>query len=193
MEIFLIRLTIIIIMNIYSYFTDGAATMVKENGKYLRKEGGWAFILLINGEKDSNQSGGCKLTTNNEMELYAIYAAMRDFLDKSSPGDKIEIYTDSGYSIGIYTQWAKNWVKRGWRKSDGKTIENLQIVKTTWNMMKKIEDNGCEILFVKVKGHSNNVSNNEADELAVKAKNTAKRTGDTIGFNGRPDPLLGTK
>ena len=193
MEIFLIQLTIIIIMNIYSYFTDGAATMVKENGKYLRKEGGWAFILLINGEKDSNQSGGCRLTTNNEMELYAIYAAMRDFLDKSSPGDKIEIYTDSGYSIGIYTQWAKNWVKRGWRKSDGKTIENLQIVKTTWNMMKKIEDNGCEILFVKVKGHSNNVLNNEADELAVKAKNTAKRTGETIGYGGKPDDLLGTK
>ena len=59
--------------------------------------------------------------------------------------------------------------------------------------MKKIEDMSCEILFVKVKGHSNNVLNNEADELAVKAKNTAKRTGDTIGFNGRPDPLLGTK
>ena len=193
MEIFLIQLTIIIIMNIYSYFTDGAATMVKENGKYLRKEGGWAFILLINGEKDSNQSGGCRLTTNNEMELYAIYAAMRDFLDKSSPGDKIEIYTDSGYSIGIYTQRDKNWVKRGWRKADGKTIENLRIVKTTWNTMEKIEDNDCVILFVKVKGHSNNVLNNEADELAVKAKNTAKRTGETIGYGGKPDDLLGTK
>ena len=78
-------------MDIYSYFTDGAATMVNKNGKYLRKEGGWAFIMCLNGERQSVQSGGCNLTTNNEMELYAIYASMRDFLDNCRNGDKIEI------------------------------------------------------------------------------------------------------
>ena len=104
-------------MNTYSYFTDGAATMAKENGKYLRKEGGWAFICFKNGQRLSNQSGGCKLTTNNEMELYAIYAAMRDFLQSCVNEDNVEIYTDSGYCIGIFTQWAKNWEKRGWKNS----------------------------------------------------------------------------
>ena len=79
-------------MNTYSYFTDGAATMAKENGKYLRKEGGWAFICFKNGQRLSNQSGGCKLTTNNEMELYAIYAAMRDFLQSCVNEDNVEIY-----------------------------------------------------------------------------------------------------
>ena len=35
-------------MNTYSYFTDGAATMAKENGKYLRKEGvGHLFVLKM--------------------------------------------------------------------------------------------------------------------------------------------------
>ncbi len=180
-------------MNTYSYFTDGAATMAKENGKYLRKEGGWAFICFKNGQRLSNQSGGCKLTTNNEMELYAIYAAMRDFLQSCVNEDNVEIYTDSGYCIGIFTQWAKNWEKRGWKKSDNKPIENLKLIKAIWKLMGDIESVNCEILFVKVKGHSNNVLNNEVDELAVKAKIATKKTGKTIGYNNQPDPLLGTK
>ena len=180
-------------MDVYSYFTDGAATINNENGKYVRQEGGWAFVMCYNGEKHSNQSGGCKITTNNEMELYAIYASMRNFLDNCKKGDKIEIYTDSGYCIGIFTQWARNWEKRGWKKSDGKPIENLPLIKSIWDLMKDIDKNNSELLFVKVKGHSNNVLNNEADELAVNAKKLAKSTGRTIGYNDEPDSLLGTK
>ena len=59
--------------------------------------------------------------------------------------------------------------------------------------MGDIEDKGCELLFVKVKGHSNNALNNEADELAVEAKVDAKKTGRIIGYDNKPDPLLGTK
>lgn len=180
-------------MNTYSYFTDGAATMVNQNGKYLRKEGGWAFIQFKNGERQSQQSGGCKLTTNNEMELYAIYASIRDFADKCEAKDKIEIYSDSGYCIGIFTQWAKNWQKNGWKRRNNKPIENLELIKSIWNLMDDLDKNQCEVLFVKVKGHSNNALNNEADNLAVKAKKTAKMTGETVGYNGLSDSLLGTK
>ena len=38
-------------MSKYSYYTDGAATMINKKGKYLREAGGWAFILLKDGEK----------------------------------------------------------------------------------------------------------------------------------------------
>ena len=68
----------------YTYFTDGAATMLRKDGKYLREAGGWAFVLLVGGQEVSSQSGGCPLTTNNEMELYAIYASMKDFLLKDN-------------------------------------------------------------------------------------------------------------
>lgn len=53
-------------MSKYSYYTDGAATMINKKGKYLREAGGWAFILLKDGEKYSNASGDCPTTTNNE-------------------------------------------------------------------------------------------------------------------------------
>lgn len=179
-------------MKTYSYFTDGAATMINKNGKYIRQAGGWAFILLVDGEKESAQSGGCKLTTNNEMELYAIYASMRHFSDNSRSGDKLEIYSDSGYCIGIFTQWAINWEKNGWTRRGNKPIENLQLIKSIWNLMNDIK-NDSEVIFIKVKGHSNNVLNNEVDKLAVKAKKVSADTGETVGYNGQPDSLLGTK
>ena len=87
----------------FRYYTDGAATMIRKNGKYLREAGGWAFVLLIDNREDSVCSGGCPLTTNNEMELYAIYASMKDFLLKSESGDMVEICSDSSYCIDIFT------------------------------------------------------------------------------------------
>lgn len=176
-------------MDNFTYYTDGAATMVKENGKYLRQAGGWAFILLKNGDEVSNQSGGCPLTTNNEMELYAIYASVKDFLDNSCDGDTLTICSDSAYCIGIYTQWVRGWQKRGWRKSDGKPIKNLEIVKATWNLINQIDS----VNFKKVKGHSGNQLNAKVDKLAVDAKMIAKATGKTVGYNQQNDGLLGGK
>lgn len=176
----------------FRYYTDGAATMVRKSGKYLREAGGWAFILLIDNHKDSLCYGGCPLTTNNEMELYAIYASMKDFLLKSESGDMIEICSDSSYCIDIFTKWAINWQKRGWKKSDGKPIKNLNLVKAIWQLMANIKSKSCVLKFIKVKGHSSNQWNNKADELAVKAKNNAFQSGKTIYYN-KNDGLLGGK
>jgi len=180
-------------MDIYSYFTDGAASMNFKNGQYLREAGGWAFLLFINGEESLSQSGGCPLTTNNEMELYAIYASIKDFLIKSKEKDIIEIYSDSSYCIDIFTQWAKNWQKNGWKKSNGKAIKNLNIIKIIWSLIEKINEKSCTLKFIKVEGHSSNVLNNRVDELAVNAKMNAFKTGQTIGYNGIDDFLLGNK
>ncbi|MBQ6100148.1 MAG: hypothetical protein IJL02_09870 [Methanobrevibacter sp.] len=176
-------------MTKYIYYTDGAATMIKKNGQYLREAGGWAFLTLKDNEIISKQSGGCPLTTNNEMELYAIYASLRDFIDNYSSNDSIEICSDSGYCIDIFTKWAKNWKKKGWKKSDGKPIKNLEIIKETYNLIDQTDD----LKFTKVKGHSSDKLNREVDELAVNAKINAKKTGKTIGYNNKPDKLLGTK
>ena len=176
----------------YTYFTDGAATMKRKNGKYLRGAGGWAFVLLKDDVENSCRCGGCPLTTNNEMELYAIYASMRDFLLKSKSGDIIEICSDSSYSIDIFTKWTKGWQKRGWKKSDNKPIKNLNIIKAVWQLMANINKKSCILEFVKVKGHSSNNWNNKADKLAVDAKNDAFKSGKTIYYDEN-DGLLGGK
>lgn len=176
-------------MTTYTYYTDGAATMVKKSGKYLREAGGWAFVRLNNGNEECSQSGGCPLTTNNEMELYAIYASILDFLDNANQDDSLIICSDSAYCINIYTSWARGWQRRGWVKGDGKPIQNLKIIKATWELMEKIND----LQFKKVKGHSRDNFNRKADVLAVRAKKIAKKTGKTIGYNQKNDRLLGRK
>lgn len=84
-----------------------------------------------------------------KMELYAIYASMKDFSRFCRPGDEIEIHSDSGYCINIFTQWVKGWKKKGWKKGDGKPIQNLEIIKAIWNLMRDIEKE-CNLRFVKV-------------------------------------------
>ncbi|WP_297825718.1 ribonuclease H [uncultured Methanobrevibacter sp.] len=180
-------------MDTYTYYTDGAATMINQKGKYLREAGGWAFIQLKNSKEASHQAGGCPLTTNNEMELYAIYASMKDFSIISAAGDELVICSDSSYCIDIFTKWAKNWQKNGWRRGKNKPIQNLDIIKTIWNLMAEINDEGCNIVFIKVKGHSHDRLNIKVDKLAVEAKKIAKRTGKTVGYNGQGDRLLGSK
>ncbi|MBE6510691.1 MAG: hypothetical protein E7Z74_05430 [Methanobrevibacter millerae] len=179
-------------MTDYTYFTDGAATMHHKNGKYVREAGGWAFVLLVGGQEVSSRPGGCPLTTNNEMELYAIYASMRDFLSKAQSGDYIQICSDSSYCIDIFTKWAVNWEKRGWKRGRNKPIENLKIIKSIWKLMGDIENKSCVLVFTKVKGHSSNPYNNKADNLAVNAKKLAFESGETIGY-GNENMLLGGK
>ena len=123
-------------MVIYTYYTDGAATMVNRNGKYLRQAGGWAFICLKDGEETSSQSGGCPLTTNNEMELYAIYASILDYLEIANDDDSLVICSDSAYCINIFKSWAHGWQKRGWRKSDGTYVYPDEFIPA-------FESNGC--------------------------------------------------
>lgn len=177
----------------YTYYTDGAATMIHEKGQYLRKEGGWAYICLKDNEIIEEKSGGCPLTTNNEMELYAIYASFKNFLEISKSEDTVEICSDSGYSIDIFTKWIGNWQKNGWRKSDGKAIKNSNLIKAIRQLMNEVENRNCSINFRKVKGHSNNQLNKRADMLAVTAKKQAKKSGKTIGYDNNPDNLLGHK
>lgn len=176
-------------MDNFTYYTDGAATMINKKGKYLREAGGWAFIRLKNDVEEASQSGGCPLTTNNEMELYAIYASINDFLDVSKPDDLMVICSDSAYCINIFNSWAHGWKRNGWKKGDGKPIQNLEIIKVIYDLIYG-RDN---ITFKKVKGHSRDRLNAKVDALAVRAKKAAKNSGKTTGYNQINDPLLGSK
>lgn len=173
----------------YTYYTDGAATMIKQDGKYLREACGWAFLKILDGELIEEISGGCPLTTNNEMELYAIYASILNFLEDFDKNDEIEICSDSGYCINIFTDWIYSWQKRGWKNSKNKTIENKEVIQSIWNL---INEHDLNITFRKVKGHSSNILNQKVDNLAVDAKFIAKTTQKTTGYK-KENKILGKK
>lgn len=156
------------------YFTDGAATMKKIDGEYVRCAGGWAFARIEDGKVLYSASEGIKQTTNNFCELSAIRAALQDFsksVTGNEFGETVEIHSDSAYSINVLTNWAFSWEKNGWtRGKKHEPIENLEIIKDTFYLIKSINDIGHTVKFVKVKGHDTNEFNNYVDKLAVEAK-----------------------
>lgn len=165
---------------IYKYYTDGAATMKKDsNGNYLRETGGWAFAQIKDNKVIFAKAGHKNNASNNEMELMAILEALNHYLThyySNDINDIVEIYSDSAYCINIYTQWAKNWETNTipWTRGKNKPIENLEIIKTTWELIKKLNEGFREIKFIKVIGHSNDYFNDYVDGLAVSAKGGMK-------------------
>lgn len=128
--------------------------------------GGWAAILIC-GEHRKEIYGGNKNTTNNIMELTAIIEGLKALKQEC----EVEVYSDSAYSVNGFNQgWIYNWIKRGWKTSDGQDVKNKELWQELYNLTKK-----HKVTFNKVKGHSNVELNNRCDELARKAIGELKR------------------
>lgn len=173
-------------MKNFVYYTDGAATMKKINGVYERCAGGWS-IVKVDEENDTildTLNGGSFETTNNEQELYAIYAALRDFSATGEKNSLIKIYSDSAYSINIFTKWIEGWIKNGWtRGKKHEPIENLLLIQQIWGCIHFIDVYyKTKIQFIKVAGHSGNKYNEIADKLAVEGKIAADKTKHVIDY-----------
>lgn len=122
--------------------------------------GGWGAILMCK-DYQKEISGGQNNTTNNIMELTAVIEALK--LVKYPC--KIKIYSDSAYVVNAFLQgWIFNWLKKGWKTADGKSVKNKELWEVLYRFTKT-----HEIEFIKVKGHADNTFNNRCDELARNA------------------------
>lgn len=164
-------------MTYYSYWTDGAASMNKVNGEYIREVGGWAWVLIQEDQLIEENSGGLPKTSNNAMELMAINQALRHACKNTTPGDIVYIYSDSAYCINIFTQWISKWKANGWtRGKKHEPIENLDLIKEIDEMILSLENSFIAVQWTKVNGHSNIKWNEYVDKLAVKAKESQVKT-----------------
>ena len=135
-------------------YTDGACS--GNPGK-----GGWAAIILNDGEK-TELKGSKKDTTNNQMELLAPIKALKEI----PRGSKVEIFTDSKYVKSGITEWIHNWKKNGWKTANKKEVSNKEL----WTELDLL-NNDFEISWNWIKAHSTNKFNNEVDLLAKNAAN----------------------
>ncbi len=149
-------------------YTDGSS-----NGR-TGSRGGWSCIIVAyDNEHSKNEIGVHESysfkdeTTNNEMELAGIYAAMCSI--KPNPNVKVVIFTDSQYALNSITVWSDNWSKSGWRTASGKPVKNLEFVKKCKNLYDEMTDM-MNISIKWVKGHNGNKYNEIADVCAVRAK-----------------------
>ena len=130
---------------------------------------GWAWYV----DDTCWASGGWPHGTNNMGELMAVL----DLLQQTAHlDDELHVYCDSKYVIDSITKWMKGWKRKGWKKSDGKPVMNVELMKALDEAMQ-----GRRVVFEWVKGHAGHELNEAADQRANAAA-VAFRDGRT------PDP-----
>ena len=103
--------------------------------------------------------GGYELnTTNNQMELKAPIEALKVIKKKDAP---IVIYFDSAYVLNGITSWIEGWKRNGWKNSSKKPVKNKEL----WVELDNLKSQFKNLEFVKVKGHSDNFGNIQADRI----------------------------
>lgn len=138
-------------------FTDGACSGNPGPG-------GWGAILR-SGKHEKEISGSDAATTNNRMEIMAAIRALQSLTKPST----VTIHTDSRYLMDGATKWMKNWKANGWRTADKKPVKNNDL----WLVLEEAIA-PHQVSWRWVKGHSDHVENNRADELARAAIETVR-------------------
>ena len=133
--------------------TDGACS--GNPGK-----GGWGGLILFDDGSELEIGGFEKNTTNNRMELTAAIKTLEKLKQFKLKKD-FKLRTDSKYLIEGYTNWIKNWKKNGWKTSNGKIVQNLDL----WQKIDSLRISGLKMEFVK--GHSGDPHNERVDLIAT--------------------------
>lgn len=137
-----------------SIYSDGACSMNPGPG-------GYGVILEYKGH-ETELSGGEENTTNNRMELMGVIAGLEALKE---PCD-VTIVTDSKYVTDSFNKgWIYSWQKKGWKKSDGKPVLNIEL----WQRLLKAAEMH-KVKFVHVMGHSGHSYNERCDKLAVEER-----------------------
>ena len=105
--------------------------------------------------------------TNNVGEIQAIVRAIEVAFQMKTVR-KLQINTDSEFTINSVTKWMSGWKKKGWKKADGKEVANKEDFMILDNVLQKAKDiEKIEIKWQHVRGHAGVEGNEEADKLAV--------------------------
>lgn len=118
--------------------------------------GGWGALLLY---KDAEKElyGGEANTTNNRMEMLAVIEALKALKQSCT----VQLYTDSQYVMKGITEWLPGWKMRGWRTASKQPVKNVDL----WQQLDTLVQMHT-IHWHWVRGHTGNVGNERADQLA---------------------------
>lgn len=145
----------------YDIYTDGSA----KGNDPANRSGGWAYVILYDGDIIRRDSGNILATTNQRMELQACVEALRAcelFWDETK---EFRIFSDSAYLINCYRQgWYINWEKNGFRNAKKQEVANQDLWSEIIPYFKR-----KSFTFHKVEGHADNYYNNFVDNMAQEA------------------------
>lgn len=96
--------------------------------------------------------------------------AVIDALTATPEGASVLVCLDSGYIKDGLEKYLEGWIKRGWRKSDGKEVLNRELWEKIIALMA-----AREVIFHKIKAHSGDPDNEHVDAMASDAANKAAK------------------
>jgi len=128
--------------------------------------GGWAFVLVAEGNVISRGSGGASQTTNNQMELTACIKALESV--KGSQ-ESFTLHSDSEYTVKAINEWHKGWIRRGWKNSKGDPVKNQDLIKTILRLNADLD-----VRWKWIKAHNGDQFNEMVDTMAVEAADLYK-------------------
>ncbi len=127
----------------YEIHTDGSCSGNPGPGSY-------CYVILDEDRNIIEEAYGCDPdTTNNRMELTAVLEALRQLPE----GATAKVCADSNQVVQGIKSWHSSWAKKGWKKSDGKAPENLDIIQPMYELECKMQ-----VIPVKEKGHDTRMS-----------------------------------
>ncbi len=138
--------------------TEDRIIIYSDGGSINNPGPGGYGVVIIDGDKRRELSGGYRKTTNNRMELTGAIEGLRHF-DKPS---RILVRTDSQYVVrGIMEGWAQKWRKNGWMRTRNEPAENYDL----WKILLELTEKH-DVIFEWLKGHAGHYENERCDELA---------------------------
>ena len=157
-------------------FTDGAC---QNNGKK-NANAAWGCLLVSDDgyiilERFSGAIPLSEPQTNQRAELTALLRGLEEAEKqlRDPTLKKVQIWSDSEYSINCASVWGPKWKSRGWKKQGGE-IQHLDLIRI---LVEKTLELGFRIEYRWLKGHKKGESqyafpwmfNHQVDALATNA------------------------
>lgn len=148
-------------MNPIIIYTDGACSGNPGGG-------GAAYTILVDGKTAATGSKGYRYTTNNRMEIKAVSLALirlRAMLDNPRI-QELKASVSGLYPVIVYSdsQLVVNTFNLDWNQK-----ANIDLWDQLEDKIEALRKEGMKVIFKKVKGHSSDEFNNQADQMAVMA------------------------
>ena len=140
-------------------WTDGSCN---NNKKHVNSgAGGWAFIVVEDGETIFEDLGFEENTTSTRMEMEAVSRALK-YASENFISKKFNLNSDSAYVVNCFLdRWYIRWIEMDWDD-----IKNRDKWEEILHYYRKVK-----VKFVKVKGHAGIEENERCDYLAGIARN----------------------
>ncbi len=144
-------------------------------------------IVYESGNIRSKYHGLYHKGTNNTAELNALHQAMLLARDHLDDGARVQILSDSSYSVKAITQWAAGWQRKNWTRGKNEVLANATLIK---EMYRCYVDLPTSLSIIHVKGHSGVEGNELADRMCFVAMRDKVETFKEYSGNESVEALL---